>query len=171
MCRDRAAAVAIPRILPDLRRRVWREDVPGVAATHHPFGDVDSSAREIGPFVYIHNPADRSAVDSHPKLQARVFLERAADLHCALRRRFRAGVKYQRHPVAGRDFKQTARGFGSLKLLGGANDLVQFLNRCVLVANRKLRVANYVDEQDMGDFELDLLLDLGGHLVGRLKLT
>ena len=30
-------------------------------------------------------------------------------------------------------------GFGSLKLFGGANNPVQFLNRRVLVANRKLR--------------------------------
>ncbi len=94
-----------------------------------------------------------------------MFLESAADLHRALHRRFRIGVKYQRHPVASWDPNQTARGFGSLKLLGGANNPVQFLNRRVLVVNRKLRVANDVDEQDMGDFELDLLLDLNGHLV------
>jgi len=31
----------------------------------------------------------------------------------------------------------------------------------VLVVNRKLRVANDVDEQDIGDLELDLFLDLG----------
>jgi hypothetical protein len=36
----------------------------------------------------------------------------------------------------------------------------------VLVVNRKLRVANDVDEQDMGDFELDLFLSLNGHLCG-----
>ena len=36
--------------------------------------------------------------------------------------------------------------------------------------NRKLRVANHVDEQDMGDFELDLFLNLSGHLVGRSKI-
>jgi hypothetical protein len=41
-------------------------------------------------------------------------------------------------------FKQTARGFGSLKLFGGANDAVQFLNRRVLVVNRKLRITNDV---------------------------
>jgi hypothetical protein len=34
----------------------------------------------------------------------------------------------------------------------------------MLVINRKLRVANDVDEQDMGDFELDLFLNLNGHL-------
>ena len=95
-----------------------------------------------------------------------MFLESAADLHRALRRRFRTRVKCQRHTVPGWDPSQTARGVGSLKLLGRANNPVQFLNRRVLVANRKLRVANDVDEQDMGDFELDLFLDLNGHLVG-----
>src|SRR5437762_12225506 len=93
-----------------------------------------------------------------------MFLERAADLHSTLRRRFRIGVKNQHHPVASWDPNQTVRGFGSLKLLGHANNPVQFLNRRVLVVNRKLRVANDVDEQDMGDFELDLFLDLGGHV-------
>jgi hypothetical protein len=38
----------------------------------------------------------------------------------------------------------------------------------VLLVNRKLGVAYDVDEQNMGDFELDLSLDLNGHLVGRL---
>ena len=85
---------------------------------------IDSSAREIGPFGYIDHAANWPAVDSHPKVQARMFLERAADLHRALRGCFRIGVKDQRHPVAGRDFKQTACGFGSLKLLGRANNLL-----------------------------------------------
>ena len=144
-----------------------KKDVSGVAAIHHPLRHVDSGAGEIGPFIYIDHAANRPAVDSHPKLQARMFLERAADLHRALHRRFRTGVKDQRHPVAGWDSNQTVRGFGSLKLLGGANNLVQFLNRRVLVVNRKLRVANDVDEQDMRDLELDLLLDLGGHVPMR----
>ena len=100
------------------------QDVSGVAAIHHPLRDVDSSAREIGPFGYIDHAANWSAMDSHPNLQARMFLQRAADLHRALRRRFRTRVKHQRHPVAGWDFNQAARGFGSLKLLGRANNLV-----------------------------------------------
>jgi hypothetical protein len=58
-----------------------------------------------------------------------------------------------------------------LKFLGRANNLRQLIDSCVLVVNRKLRVANDVDEQDMGDFELDLVLDLNGHLVGRAKIT
>ena len=49
--------------------------------------------------------AHRTAVNAHPNLQTGMFLERPADLHRALRRRLRTGVKDQRHPVAGRDFK------------------------------------------------------------------
>ncbi len=43
----------------------------------------------------------------------------------------------------------------------------QFINRRALIVNRKLRVANDVNEQDMGDLELDLLLDLGRHVPMR----
>src|SRR5438270_11484569 len=69
------------------------KNVVGVPATHYPFGHVDPSAREIGPFVYIHNPAGGSAVDSLPGLQARAFLERAADFNCVLRSRLLSRMK------------------------------------------------------------------------------
>ena len=100
-----------------------------------------------------------------------MFLERDADFRRALCWRLRARVKDKCHPVAGWDSEQTACSFGSLKLLGRANNPGQFLNRRVLVVNRKLRVANNVDEQNMGDFELDLFLALNGHLVVRSKIT
>ena len=45
-----------------------KEDVPCIAAIHHPFCHVNSSTCEIGPFVYIRHPANWPAVDSHPKL-------------------------------------------------------------------------------------------------------
>jgi hypothetical protein len=78
----------------------------------------------FGLFVYIDNPAHGTTVNSHPKLQARMFLQRSANLRCALGGRFWTRVKYQRHPIAGRDPDQTVRGSGSLKLLGPADDLV-----------------------------------------------
>jgi hypothetical protein len=58
-------------------------------------------------------PPNWSAVDSHPNLQARMLFERAADLHRALHRRFRIGVKDQHHPIASWDPNQSVRGFGS----------------------------------------------------------
>jgi hypothetical protein len=45
-----------------------QKNVPGVAAIHHSLRNVEPSAREIGPFVYIDHPANWPAVDSHPKL-------------------------------------------------------------------------------------------------------
>src|SRR5437667_12225807 len=87
---ERSPVLVFFEILSNMLRK---QNVPGVATIHHPFGDVDSSAREIGPFVYIHNPANGTAVDSHPHLQARMFLESAADLYRALRRRFRTCVE------------------------------------------------------------------------------
>ncbi|HWY51828.1 MAG TPA: hypothetical protein VNW72_10130 [Chthoniobacterales bacterium] len=54
-----------------------------------------------------------------------------------------------------------------MKLLGRANGLSQFVNRRALFVNRKLGVANDVDEQDVRDLKLDLLLNLGGHVMKR----
>jgi hypothetical protein len=82
------------------------KNVPGVAAIHHPLRHVEAGTGEIGVTIHIYHTADRPAVHAHPKLQARMFLERAADLHRALRRRFGTGVEDQRHAVAGRDFYQ-----------------------------------------------------------------
>src|SRR5437667_4221020 len=73
------------------------KNVSGVATIHHPLPNVEASASDIRPFVYIQNPADGPAVDSHPKLQAGMSLEGTADLHSALRRRFRTRVKDQRY--------------------------------------------------------------------------
>jgi hypothetical protein len=104
-------------------------------------------------------------VHAHPELQAWMIFERTADFDRALRRRFRTGVKDQRHAVAGWNFNQTSRRFGALILIRAANDLVQFVNHCPLLINRKLGVTNNVDEKNMRDFELNLLFNLGGHAM------
>src|SRR5713226_9912441 len=96
-----------------------------------------------------------------------MLFESATDFERAFHWLFRALVKNQRHPVTGGDLDQSGRGFGVLKLLRRANGLSQFVNRRALIVNRKLRVANNVDEQDMGDLELDLFLNFGGHLFAR----
>ena len=67
-----------------------------------------------------------------------MFFERAANLERAFHWLFRALVKNQRHSVTGGDLDQSRRSFGILKLLGGANDLSQFIDRRALLVNRKL---------------------------------
>src|SRR3984893_6193755 len=92
-----------------------------------------------------------------------MFFKSATDFERALHWLFRALVKNQRHPVAGWNFNQAAGGVSVLNLLGRTNGLSQFINRRALFVNRKLGIADDVDEQDMGDLELDLFLDLNGH--------
>src|SRR5206468_7522631 len=108
---------------------------------------------KVGLIVHIDHAADWAAVHSHSELS--VSFERATDFERAFHWLFRALVKNQRHPVTGRDLDQAGRGFSVLKLLGRANGLSQFINRRALLVNRELGVANDVNEQDMGDLELD----------------
>src|ERR1700730_17494300 len=96
-----------------------------------------------------------------------MFFKSATDFERALHWLFRALVKNQRHPVAGWNFNQAAGGFSLLNLLGRTNGLSQFINRRALLVNRKLGIANDIDEQDMRDLELDLFLDLNGHGRGK----
>src|SRR6478672_10940977 len=92
-------------------------------------------------------------------------LERATDFNRALRRRFLTGVEDQRHAVTGWNFYQATRSFGFLVLVRTADDCRQLINYCPLLVNRKLRVTNNVDEQDMRDFKPNLLFNLGGHVM------
>src|SRR5262249_47739582 len=81
------------------------ENVAGIATIHDTLREIQASAGEIRSFVYIDNAANWPAVNPHPKLQARMFLERAADLDRALHGRFRTSVKHQRHAITRRDLK------------------------------------------------------------------
>src|SRR6476469_3580185 len=141
------------------------KNVSGVSAIHDPLRHVDAGTGEIGMAIHIYHPADRTAVHAHSNLQAWMRLERATDFNRALRRRFLTGVKDQRHAVAGRNFYQPTRSFGFLVLIRTADDCRQLINYCPLLVNRKLRVTNNVDEQDMRDFEPNLFFNLGGHVM------
>src|SRR6266478_350938 len=80
-----------------------KKKVPGVAAIHHSLCRVDAASGYVGAFVHVHYTTDGPTVNAHSNLQARIVLERAADLHRTLRRFLRTLVKYQRHAVAGGD--------------------------------------------------------------------
>src|SRR5207253_9200822 len=147
------------------------KNVPGVPAAHHALRHIKTGTGKVGLTVHIDHAADRTAVHSHSKLYLRVFFESATDFERAFHWLFRALVKNQRHPVTGGDLDQSGRGFSVLKLLGRANDLSQFINRRALLVNRKLRVANNVDEQDMGNLELDFFFFLGAHAMTSLAIV
>jgi len=76
-----------------------------------------------------------------------------------------SGVLFSQELIWKPSFQGPSGREGNSSTLGGmaANGLSQFINRRALIVNRKLRVANDVDEQDMGDLELDLFLNFSGH--------
>jgi len=141
--------------------------VPGVAAVHHPLRHIKTGPGKVGLTVHIDHPADRAAMHSHSKLQASMLFKRAADFERAFHGLFLAFIKNQRHPVAGRDLNQSPGCFGVLKLLGRASGLSQFSNRRALIVNRKLRIANDVDKENVSDFRPNVFLNFSGHFVTR----
>ena len=46
-----------------------KQDVLGIAAIHHPLGDVDAGAGDVRPSTDIDHPADRAAMYAHAQLQ------------------------------------------------------------------------------------------------------
>ena len=167
---ERSPLLVFFEILGDMLRE---ENVSGIPAIHHPLRRVKTSTGKIWTIIHVHHSAHWSAVNSHAQLEMRMLLERAADLYRALRGRFRTCVKHQSHPIAGRNLKQAVRSFGALQLFRGANNLAQFFDCRVLLVNRKLRITDNVDEEDMSNLKLDLFPDLSGHffaLSGRPKL-
>jgi len=65
----------------------------------------------------------------------------------------RTCVKHKSRPIAGRSLKQAVRSFVALQLLRGANNLAQFLDCRMLLVNRKLRITDNIDEEDMSDLK------------------
>src|SRR6516165_11334846 len=85
-----------------LSHMTGKKNVTSVATIHYPPGDVDAASGHVGAFGHVHHTTDRSTVNAHPNLQARIAFECATDLNRTLRRFLRTLVENQRHPVAGR---------------------------------------------------------------------
>src|SRR5947207_11001303 len=69
-----------------LSHMTGKKNVPGIATIHHPPRHVDAGPSYVGAFGYVHYTTDRSTVNAHPNLEARIVFKRAADLYRALRR-------------------------------------------------------------------------------------
>src|SRR3954447_8077313 len=88
---------------PALSHTTGKKHAAAVAAIDHPLCRVEAAAGYVGAFVHVHYTTDRSTVNAHSNVQARVVLECPADFHCTLSRFLRTLVKDQRHAVAGGD--------------------------------------------------------------------
>src|SRR5206468_7659287 len=142
------------------RHVLGEQDVTGIAAIHHPLGNINSGPGNVGPTAYIHDAADRATMHTHAQFEFGVFLQRAADFERAFNRRFGGVVKYQGHTVARWNRNQPIIDFRSLKLLSAAYYLVEYFEQSPLLIDQQLGVADDVDEEHIGNLQLDLLLNL-----------
>ena len=78
------------------------QNVPGVAAIHHPLRHVDAGPGDICASAHVGHLAHRSAVNPHPHREFRMLAERFRNFQRATRRLFRAMAKDQRHAITGR---------------------------------------------------------------------
>jgi hypothetical protein len=79
------------------------------------------------------------------------------------------GRKNQRHSIASRQARQFTSDLGSTERIRFSNNLVERMRIIALLINQQLGVTDDVDKKDMRDFELNLFLNLNGHLGGEAR--
>ncbi len=130
------------------------QNMPRIAAVHHPLRDIDAAARYILRFA-ASLARDGAAVNTHAQLQMWMpFPQRAGDLQGALRRGKRIARKHQRQPVAQIVLKQFAALSGANTLRRGLRDVPQFASKACLLLDGAQRIAHYIHEQHMHHFGL-----------------
>src|ERR1043166_681595 len=92
----------VSRLSKVLRHSIRQEDVPAISAVHYAPGKIDSSSCDVCSIIHVENFINWPAVNAHPKLQLRIFLQLFADLHRTPHRRFGTIKKNQGHPIANR---------------------------------------------------------------------
>ena len=115
------------------------------------------------PLVHIDHFVDRSAVDSHPQRDPRMFFQGSRNFQSALRRRFGICPENKRHPITSREPDQLSFGLGFAKFVRAANDFIKLAQQSALLVNEQFRVAYDVDEQDVPN--LQTVLFFVRHLV------
>ena len=85
-----------------IRHVLGEEDVPGVAAIHHPLRHVDAGPGDVGPPTHVGHLAHRPAVNAHPHRNLRMFLKCFRNLERTAGRFLRAVAEDQRHAITGR---------------------------------------------------------------------
>jgi hypothetical protein len=115
--------------------------------------DVDAGAGDVRAIVYIHDPADRSAMNAHAHLQFRMAAQRLADFQRALHRCVWRRRKNESHAVAGWNADKFAGGFRAPERLGVSDNLIKVLEQLMLLVDQPFRITDDVYEQDMGNLE------------------
>ena len=138
------------------------ENVPGIAAIHHPLRHVDPSAGDISPPTHVGHVAHRAAVNAHPHCESPGALEGLCDLERTLRRFLRTVAKDERHPVPGRKPNELLiRRFAHLRRR--QHDVGELSQPFFLLLDQELGKTDQIDKQDVPDLESKIALRFRGH--------
>src|SRR6266576_211945 len=97
--------------------------VTGVAAIHYPLRNVDTRAGDILALIYVSDFMDRTTVNAHSDSEARVRLQRLADLQSTFHRCFCGVCEDQCHAIAGRETNELPSYISAPKCFGTSHDL------------------------------------------------
>jgi hypothetical protein len=122
-----------------------QKNVPGIATIQHPLGDIDSGSCHIGFIVNVFDSTDRTTVNAHPQLNARIISQSSGDLQCASRRLFRTMKKQECHSVSGRYAQEFAACFRRPETFCASHNLIQFLKQLDLLIDEQFRITDDVD--------------------------
>jgi hypothetical protein len=133
-------------ILRQIFRHVCRQkNVSGVTAIQHSLRNIDPRTSYVRFLVNIRHSVDRTAVNSHPQLHARMILQSSANLERTPGRLFRTVEENERHPIAGRYSNEFTPCFRSAETFATPHDLLQLLQQFNLLIDEQLRITDHVD--------------------------
>ena len=125
--------VPVAKLFQVFRHMLGNQNVLGITTIHHPLGNVDAGAGDVGASAHIHHTTNRAAVNTHPQFEFGMFFDRAANFQRTFHRRFRCVVKNQGHPIPSRNRNQPMVSFRFAELFGATDDLVQCLEQTPLL--------------------------------------
>jgi len=101
----------------------------GIAAIHDSLRNIDSRTCYVGFLINIGDSANRTAVNSHPQLNAWMILQSSTNLERTPGWFFWTVEENERHPIAGWHPDEFAPCFRLPKRFGTPHDLLQLLQQ------------------------------------------
>src|SRR4029077_6386899 len=144
------------------------QDVAGIAEAHYPLSDVDRGSGNVRSIIYIDNAANRPAVDTHSQWQLRKISQCFADLQCALHGSLRTIGENKHHSVTGGQPEKFTSCFCRPELVSALYNSIEDLERFALLVDQEFGITHGIDEQNVGNLQLDFRFDLGGHTAWSL---
>jgi hypothetical protein len=126
-------------ILSQIFRSVCRQkNMARIATIQYSLRHIDSCPCDVRFLINIRDSVDRTAVNAHPQLDARMILQCSANLERTPGRFFRTAEENERHPIASRHSNKFVACFRSAETFGTPHDLVQLLQQFNLLVHEEL---------------------------------